>query len=65
MLNLKAETYCFQESLEDINFEGNNITEIGSGTFLGLPNLKNVNLKANLLKTLPQSSLKMANSLGK
>ena len=65
MLICALDLFLFQESLKEINLEGNNITEIGSGTFLGLPNLKNVNLKNNSLQTLPRNSLKVTNSLGK
>ena len=65
MLICALDLFLFQESLKEINLEGNNITEIVSGTFLGLPKLKNVNLQNNSLKTLPQNSLKVTNSLGK
>ena len=51
----------FVESMEEINLEGNNISEISSGTFLGLPSIKKVNLYNNSLKTLPQDSLKISN----
>ena len=64
MLNL-VEIILFQESLEEINLEGNNITEIESGTFLSLSRLNNVNLRNNSLKTLPRNSLKVSNSVGK
>ena len=50
--------------MEEINLEGNNITEIESGTFLGLSRLKYVNLESNFLKTLSMNSLKVSNSVG-
>ena len=53
-----------QESLEEINLEGNNISEIESGTFSGLQHLRIVNLRNNALKTLPRSSLKVPTSMG-
>ena len=53
-----------QESLEEINLEGNNISEIESGTFSGLKYLNNVNLRNNSLRTLPRSSLKVSPSKG-
>ena len=54
-----------QESLEEINLEGNNISEIESGTFSGLKHLRSVNLRNNSLKTLPRSSLKVSPTMGK
>ena len=53
-----------QESLEEINLEGNNISEIESGTFSGLKHLRIVNLRNNALRTLPRSSLKVSPSIG-
>ena len=53
-----------QESLEKINLEGNNISEIESGTFSGLKHLNIVNLRNNSLRTLPRSSLKVSPSKG-
>ena len=53
-----------QESLEEINLEGNNISEIESGTFSGLQHLRIANLRNNALKTLPRSSLKVPPSMG-
>ena len=53
-----------QESLEEINLEGNNISEIESGTFSGLKHLRIVNLRNNALKTLPRSSLKVSSFIG-
>ena len=47
--------------MKEINLKGNNISEISSGTFLGLPSIKKVNLNNNSLKTLPQDSLKISN----
>ena len=54
-----------QESLEEINLEGNNISEIESGTFSGLKHLRIVNLRNNSLRTLPRSSLKVSPTMGK
>ena len=52
-----------QESLQEINLEGNKISKIAAGTFAELPYLKSVNLKANLLQTITRNSLKLVGTM--
>ena len=57
--------FLFQESLEEINLEGNKISSIAAGTFVDLPNLKRVNLQENKLKTVARNSLQLFKTVGK
>ena len=49
-----------QDSIEEINLEGNNISDVGPG----LQSLQRVNLMNNVIKTLPRDSLKVSNFEG-
>ena len=55
----RCEISKFQESLEEINLEGNRISKISAGVFTDLPRLKSVNLKQNLLRTVARNSLQI------
>ena len=57
--NLHVKRFKFQESLEEINLEGNRISQISAGVFTDLPRLKSVNLKQNLLRTVARNSLQI------
>ena len=48
-----------------VNLKGNRITDLGSGIFGGLQNLQSVDLRNNLLTSLPRNSLKVAVFEGK
>ena len=53
-------SYCvFQESLQEINLEGNKISKIAAGTFSDLSSLRSVNLRNNLLRTVSRISLQI------
>ena len=47
--------------IEEINLQGNNISDVGPGTFSGLQNLHRVNLMNNVRKTVPRDSLEISN----
>ena len=55
---------CFQESLQEINLEGNKITDVAAGTFSDLPSLKSVNLRHNLLRRVSRNSLQLVRDDG-
>jgi hypothetical protein len=48
-----------------VNLKGNRIADLGSGIFGGLQNLQSVDLRNNLLTSLPRNSLKVAVFEGK
>ena len=50
----------FQDSIEELNLRQNNISDLGSGSFAGLRNLRAIDLRYNSLRTIPRNSLKIS-----